>query len=138
MVINPSPRFALLLILLHAAAGFAVSVAMMPTMVKLPLFLLVLLSLFHSLARDALVRLPGAWRTVLPQHEQVSVTSRNGSGFTGKVLEGTAIYPGFVVLRILPEKCRLPVSRVIFPDALATGMYRDLCVRLKHDWNLLQ
>jgi hypothetical protein len=62
---------------------------------------------------------------------RVSVVTRDGSGFSGEIADGTVASPYFAVLRVEREGHRLPVFRAIFPDALGTGAFRELCVRLR-------
>ncbi len=177
MVIRPSRRFTVILLLSHAAAAAAVSVTAMPPLARLAMILMISLSLSYYLARDVLLLLPGSWREIsfenhphpslLPEGEgtiasspasritsdlaalppgrmasgfnrglrrglgHVSVVVREGSGFSGQVANRTVVSPCFVMLRIRRDEHRLPVSRVIFPDALGADEFRDLCVHLK-------
>ena len=131
MAIKPSPRLAILLVLFHAAVAIVVSVTAMPLAARLAMLILILLSLLYYLAHDALLLFPGSWREISFDRDCVSVVMRNGSGFSGRVESKTAVSPSFIVLRIRPEGHRLPVFRAIFPDALGTDEFRELCVRLK-------
>lgn len=131
MAIKPSPRFALLLLLSHTIAAMAVYATAIPLTARLAMILLILLSLFYYLARDALLLLPGSWCDIVLEQNNVSVISRGGSSSLGKVASKTMISPYFVVLRIRFDSHRLLVSRVIFPDALNPDKFRDLCVRLR-------
>ncbi|MBI3480994.1 MAG: hypothetical protein HY016_11670 [Nitrosomonadales bacterium] len=124
-------RFALLLLLCHMLAAAVVYATTIAWPIRLALFLLIFLSLLYHLARDILLLLPGSWREILLDQSGVSVTTRNGSGFTGQVVGNTVISPYFVLLRVRIEGRRLPVSRVIFPDALGVDLFRQLCVRLR-------
>lgn len=131
MAIKPSPRFAMLLLLFHSIVAIAVYATAMPLAARLAVILLVFLSLLYYLARDALLLLPGSWCDIALNQDSVSVVSGNGSGFSGQVANKTIVSPHFIVLRIKPDNHLLPVSRVIFPDALGAEAFRDLCVRLK-------
>lgn len=131
MAIKPSPRFAMLLLLLHMLAATVVYATAMPLAVKLVMLLLILLSLFYYLARDVLLLLPNSWREISLDQSGVSVVARDGSSFLGQVANKTIVSPYFVVLRVRLEGHRLLVSRVIFPDAISTGAFRELCVYLK-------
>lgn len=131
MAIKPSPRFAVLLLLSHLMAACAVYVSAGPPWVSLLLFLLILLSLSWHLARDALLLLPVSWRSLSIESGEAVVVVRDASVLSGRVARSSVVSPYFIVLRIsLPEK-RMPVARVIFPDALEDEAYRELCVRLK-------
>lgn len=131
MAIKPSPCLALLLLLSHALAAVAVYATVMPQPAKAAIFILVLVSLSCYLARDALLLFPGSWREISLDQERVSVVTRDGSGFFGRIESKTTVTPYFVVLRIKPEGHRLPVLRTIFPDALGADEFRELRVRLK-------
>lgn len=134
MVVRPSPYFAALLLLLHTMASISVYAASMPFEAKLAIILLILLSLFYYMARDVLLLLPDSWSKIALNQNTVSVVSRDGSNFIGQVANKTIVSPYFVVLRIRSDSYRFPVSRAIFPDALGSGEFRDLCVRLKFSW----
>lgn len=131
MAINPSPRFAMLLSLFHSIVAIAVYATAMPLAARLAISLLIFLSLLYYLARDALLLLPDSWCDIVLNQDSASVVSRNGSEFSGQVANRTIVSPHFVVLRIKSDNHLLPVSRVIFPDALGAEVFRDLCVRLK-------
>lgn len=131
MAINPSPRFAMLLSLFHAIVATAVYANAMPLAARLVISLLIFMSLLYYLARDALLLLPDSWCDIALSQDSVSVISRSGSELSGQVANKTIVSPHFVVLRIKSDNHLLPVSRVIFPDALGTDAFRDLCVRLK-------
>jgi hypothetical protein len=131
MAIKPSPRFAILLLSLHTITAIAVYAATMPMAARWAIILPILLSLIYYLARDVLLLLPDSWCDIALNQNSVSVVSRNGSSFLGLVANKTIASPYFVILRIKSDNRRLPVSRVIFPDALGKDEFRDLCVRLK-------
>lgn len=138
MAINPSPRLALLLLLSHAVAATVAAMAELPPAAILAALMLVLLSLLYHLARDALLLLPGSWCRISFVQDTISVATRGDYGFSGKVLNQTMISPYFAVLRVRPEGRRLPVFRIIFPDALESGMFRELCVQLRFGCRPLQ
>lgn len=131
MAIKPSPRLALLLLLSHALAASALYATAMPPSVKLAILALVLLSLSHYLARDALLLLPGSWREIALDQDRVSVVASDGCVFSGKIEGKTTVNPYFVVLRVRQDARRLPVFRTIFPDALGADEFRELRVRLR-------
>lgn len=131
MTIKPSPRFAMLLLLFHAIAAIAVYAVAIPLVARWAIILLILLSLFYYVARDALLLLPDSWCDIALDQNNASVVFRGGSNFLGQVANKTVVIPYFVVLRIRSDSRRLPVSRVIFPDALGADAFRGLCVRLK-------
>lgn len=131
MALQPSLRLAVLLLLSHALIVIVVYLTAVPPAVRLALLAAILLSLPYYLARDALLLLPGSWRTISLDQDSVSVTTRDGTTFSGKITGGTAITPYFAVLRIRLEGHYFQVSRTIFPDMLGTDEFRDLRVRLR-------
>ena len=130
--IKPSPRFAVILLLLHMAAAAAVHTTDMPWMAKLAMFALILLSLSYYLARDVLLLIRHSWQDVSLDQRQVSVVRRDGSVFEGRIMDKSFVSPYFVVLCIKPEGHYLPVSRVIFPDGTIAGAFREMRVHLRY------
>ncbi|MDD5383915.1 MAG: hypothetical protein PHG89_03405 [Gallionella sp.] len=131
MAIKPSPRLAVLLLLFHAMVATVVYATVMPPAARLAILMLILLSLIYYLARDVLLLFPDSWREIAFDQGSVSVVTRDGSGLSGQVASNTTVSPYFAVLRVKLEGHRLPVFRTIFPDALDTGAFRELCVSLK-------
>jgi hypothetical protein len=129
--VKSSLRFAVLLLVLHMIAATVVYATAMPLLVKLVMLLLISLSLFYYLARDVLLLFPDSWREISLDQNGVSVIARDGSSFLGQVANKTVVSPYFVVLCVRLEGHRLLVSRVIFPDAMSTGAFREFCVHLK-------
>lgn len=129
--VKPSLRFAVLLLVLHMIAATVVYATAMPLPVKLVILLLISLSLFYYLARDVLLLFPDSWREISLDQNGVSVIARDGSGFLGQVANQTIVSPYFVVLCVRLEGHRLLASRVIFPDAMSAGAFREFCVHLK-------
>lgn len=129
--VKPSLRFAVLLLLLHMVAANVVYATAMPLPVKLVILLLIALSLFYYLARDILLLFPDSWREISLDQNCVSVNARDGSSTLGQVANQTVVSPYFVVLCVRLEGHRLLVCRVIFPDAMNTGAFREFCVHLK-------
>ena len=129
--VKPSPRFAVLLLLSHMMAVFAVYATAMPWLGKLAAFMLIILSLTYYLARDVLLLLRDSWRDITLNQKDVSVVTRGGTSFFGQISNETFVSPYFVVLCLKQERRRMLVCRVIFPDAMSTGAFRELCVHLK-------
>lgn len=126
-----SLRFAVSLLILHMIAATVVYATAMPLPVKLVMLLLIFLSLFYYLARDVLLLLPDSWREISLDQNGVSIIARDESIFPGQVANQTFVSPYFIVLCVRLEGHRLLVSRVIFPDALSAGAFREFCVYLK-------
>jgi hypothetical protein len=131
MAIKPSRIFAALLLFMHTTAAASVYLTAIPLPVKLALFLLITFSLVFHLARDVLLLLPDSWCDVSHATGGLSITTRDGKDFYGQLKNKIMVSPYFIVLRVRVEGRRLPVSRVIFPDAMEAGGYRKLCVQLK-------
>jgi len=131
MAIKPSLRFAMLLLLLHITAVVVVYMTAIPLVVRLAAILLILLSLIYYLVRDALLLMHGSWHEIALNQDGVSLVTRSGSKLFGQVANKTVVSPFLIVLRVRLEGRRLLISRVIFPDALGAGAFRELCVRLK-------
>jgi hypothetical protein len=129
--IKPSLRFAVLLLLLHMLVATVVYATAITLPVKLVTFLLIAMSMFYYLARDALLLLPGSWREISLDKNSVSVAAKDGSISLGQVANQTVVSPYFVVLCVRLDGHRLLGSRVIFPDAMSTRAFRELCVHLK-------
>lgn len=124
-------RFAILLLLAHLTAAIVVGATAMPPAAGLAALAAILLSLSYYLARDILLLLPDSWCEILQDQDSVSVTVRKGAVIQGYVANKTVVSPFFILLRIKLEGRLMPVSRVIFPDTLETGLFRKLCVHLK-------
>ncbi|OGS99386.1 MAG: hypothetical protein A3F73_00770 [Gallionellales bacterium RIFCSPLOWO2_12_FULL_59_22] len=131
MAVKPSPRLAMLLLLSHALAATVAALTAMPLTAMLAIFILILLSLLYYLARDVLLLFPGSWQEVLLDRGGISIIARDGSKFSGRATARTFANPCFAVLHIMPEGCHRSVSRVIFPDAVGKGAFRELNVHLR-------
>ncbi len=88
-------------------------------------------NLFYHLSRDVFLLLPDSWRDVSLDRGFVQVVVRDGSSFRAQVADTTFVSPYFIVFRVKLDGLRLLVSRVIFPDALDTDEFRQLCVDLR-------
>lgn len=125
-------RFAVLLLLSHLIVAVVVYLTAMPPTARLLVLPMILSSLFYYLARDVLLFFAHSWHEILlDQDSSVSVVTRNGLAIHGCVANKTVVNPFFVLLRVRLEGQRMPVSRVIFPDTLDAGLFRELCVHLK-------
>jgi hypothetical protein len=131
MLIRPSSRFAILLLLLHMMAAILAYATDIPPGARLAILLLILLSAVYYLVRDILLLLPDSWREISLDQDRVEVISRDGTKLTGRLASETTVSPCFIVLRVRPEGRYLPLSRVIFPDTLSKGEFREFCVRLR-------
>jgi hypothetical protein len=132
MAIKFSMRFAMLLLILHMIAAMLLYVTAMAPEARMAMLLPVLLSLFYYLARDVFLLLPDSWHEIFLDQGEVVIVTRRGSKLIGRIVNTTAVSPYFIVLRIKLEGSHLLQSRVIFPDALNVGAFREICVRLKY------
>ena len=126
-----SLRFAMFLIVLHTMAATTVFATAMPLAARWVLLLMIFTSLFYYLMRDVLRIFPDSWHQFSLDQHSVLVTTRDGSSLPGQVSSKTVVHPHFVVLCVKLEGRRLPVGRVIFPDAISTSAFREFCVHLK-------
>ncbi|MGA7749579.1 MAG: protein YgfX [Gallionella sp.] len=131
MAIKPSPRFALLLLCMHTIASLVVYVTVMPRALSVTIISLIAISLIYHLARDVFLLLSNSWRDVSFDQGLVQVVVRDGSSFRAQVTSTTIVSPYFIIFRVRLDGFRLLVSRVIFPDALNAGEFRELCVGLR-------
>jgi hypothetical protein len=131
MAIKPSPRFVLLLLFLHMAAAITVYATAVPPAVRLVTILLIALSLFYYLTRDVFLFLSDSWCEISLDQSGVSIVTRDGSNILAQVTKTTIVSPYCVVLRVRLSGHRRLVSRIIFPDGLGAGEFRELCVCLK-------
>jgi len=131
MVVKRSQKFAVLLLSIHMTAAAVVSLTAIPLPATLALLALIALSLIYHLSRDVFLLLPDSWCEVALVPGGLSVVTQAGAGFLGQFENNATVSPYFVVLRVRPEGHRLPVTRVIFPDALDPDAFRELCVQLK-------
>jgi hypothetical protein len=131
MAIKASLRLALLLLFLHMIAAIIVYATAAPPAIRWVIILLIALSLIYYLARDVFLFLPDSWSEISLDQSGVSVVARDGSSFLARVTDTTVVSPCCIVLRGKLDGHRWLVSRVIFPDALSAGEFRELCVRLK-------
>lgn len=131
MAIKPSPIFAALLLFIHTTVAIVVYLTALPPPAALAFYLLITLSLIYHLTRDVLLLLPNSWREVTLDPDGLSVLARDGSVLFGQLESNTIVSPYFLMLRVRLEGRRLLVTRVVFPDALDAGAFRELCVKLK-------
>ncbi|MGA7595350.1 MAG: protein YgfX [Gallionella sp.] len=131
LAVKTSLRFAWLLLLLHLVAASVVVATVMALPAKLLFLLLMAFSLAYYLLRDVLLLLPGSWREISFNQHEVAVVTRSGPGLLGQVASQSVVSPYFVVLSVRPQGRHRPVFRVIFPDSMRPGAFRELCVHLK-------
>jgi toxin CptA len=130
--VKHSLRLALSLLVLHMIAAAVMLVTALPWPAKLATLVLIILSLAYYLARDVLLLLGDSWCDISFCQKDVSVVKRDGTAFRGHVANMTFVCPCFVVLCLKPEGKRTLVSRMIFPDAIGAGAFREVRVHLRY------
>ena len=118
---------------MHLLAATAVLVTDIPLVSKLALIMSILLSLYYLLVRNIFLHSSGSWCEISINRDDVSVATRDGERFSGKVEYNTFISPFFTVLCVRPEKHRTPIFQVIFPDALGEEGFRRIRMLLKYN-----
>lgn len=76
------------------------------------------------------MRLPGSWREIAWQDQNLQVTQRDGRQWLGTPVPGSVVCRHFVALGLRVEITRQVRWRVIFPDALAPEEFRRMLVGL--------
>ena len=121
----------MLLLALHILVVAVVYVTALPLGARSAILLMILLSLFYYLVRDVFFLMPHSWREISLVQDGVELLTRDGTALIGQLATGTMVSSFFVVLRLKLHGHYLPVSRVIFPDALRMDEFREFCVRLR-------
>ncbi|MGA9666712.1 MAG: hypothetical protein WBQ69_09720 [Gallionella sp.] len=88
-------------------------------------------NLLYHLSRDAFILSPDSWCDVSLDQGYVRVVVRDGSSFRAQVADTTVVSPYLILFHVKPDGLRRLVSRAIFPDALKTDDFRQLCVDLR-------
>ncbi|HEX5337202.1 MAG TPA: protein YgfX [Gallionella sp.] len=130
-VIQRSQRFMLVLLSVHLFVLCSVAFTDLSPRVRFGFFSLILLSFFHLISLH-LRPAKRCWLQFSLDKLRIAVVTRAGAELAGDVMPQTVVTPYFVLLRIKYDGHRLPVSQVIFPDALPEDAFRELCVRLKY------
>ena len=130
--IQPSKLLASWLISVHSITFLVVYIAGLTVALKTASIVLVISSLGFWLKRDVFRMSAEAWERISLEGELVTVTRGDGTNFLGKLDSKTVVCPCFIVLCVLPENSRRTVSRMIFPEAVVNGKFREFCVRLKY------
>ena len=131
MAIKPSPTYAALLLLMHATAAIIVYITEIPLSAAITIFLLIASSLIYHIARDVLLLLPNSWCEFVFVAGGLSAVTRDGSIINCQLKNKPTVSPYFIVLRVGIAGKYLGSARVIFPDMLDEGLFRELCVQLK-------
>lgn len=113
----------------HLLASAAVFLANLPLWALSGLLFLLLFNLLNHIYHHA--RSGVSWRNVTLFKEYLVVNTLNGSELNGELAPQTVVTPLCVVLCARLNGHRLPVCKVIFPDAMPADAFRELRVRLR-------
>ncbi len=130
-MIRTSRRFALLLLSAHLLMATSVWSTNLAVWVRVVLSLLILLSLLYHLHRHVLLLGKQSWHAFSLDSRRVAVNTRGGIELHGDVSHRTVVTSWGVMLCVKLDGHPLPISQVIFFDALQADAFRELCVRLK-------
>ncbi len=130
-VLKPSKTFTSLLLLVHSLAIASVWLTQVALWWQLALFLLISLSLIRSVFRYALLRDDRSWLSFSLTQKHLLIHTQGGKELNGEILHRTVVTPHCVVLCVRLDGTKLPVSWVIFRDALQDDVFRELRVRLR-------
>lgn len=130
-VLRPSKTFALLLLAVHLLALGSVWLSNIAIWICCALSVLILLSLFYHLSRHVLLRSKSSWLSFSLDQKYAHIHTIGGVELDGEIVYRTVVTPHCIVLCVRPEGKKLPVTQVIFRDALQDETFRELCVRLR-------
>jgi len=132
MVIKFSRKLAAVIVFLHLVTSAMVLMTDLPLWTRSILLLMILLSMIYHLARNVLFLLPGSWREFSLDQDGVTIVTRDGTSFQGRIAQGTVVSPYLILLRVKLEGEFLLKSRVLFPDSLEQDAFRRACVLLRY------
>jgi hypothetical protein len=141
VVVRPSRVMAVMLIVVHGVAVWAVWVSGLPIATHITLKLALALSLCLSLRQSGWLNAPGfvtslRIRPAAPEEggDRVEAIFRNGSRLEGEVLEGNFVAPWLVTLGFRAHGSRRwlpPTVITLLPDSADRESLRRLRVRLR-------
>jgi toxin CptA len=135
--VTPSRQLALLLCAMHLAAAGAVSVTPAPPWVRFVLLLAIAASLFHCLARDAVLCAPGAIVALeIGEDGVVSFRTRRGTWFECAVLGSSFVSPRLTIVHLRQSGQRRTRHVILVPDNVEGEDFRRLRVWLR--WRALR
>ena len=85
----------------------------------------------YYLLRDAGLLLKNSIVYLRLENQYVSVMTREGETWSGKILHDSFVTPALTILNVLPQGAHFSRSIIIFPDSLDKDLYRKLRVWLK-------
>lgn len=130
--LRPSPRLAILLLLVHALAAAAVGLAGLPFGVTALLWILLPFSAFHLIRHHALLRASGSpLRLQTREDGSVEYQTREGKWLRLHLLPQSTLFPFLAVLCLRPAQGGRNRALTIFSDALSPEDWRRLRVWLR-------
>ena len=129
--IRPSFLLFFALITSHLATSIVLLSTSLSVEIQALLLAIILGSFAYYFARDYRFCLPGSWTSLSLDQDVVSVTKLDGGVVEGLITPKTVVTPYCIVLGIVKKGCVSTSFRVFFPDALAAGVFREMCVLLK-------
>jgi len=132
MVIKFSRKLTAVVVTLHLVAFAMVMLTALPLWARFIMLLMILLSMIYQLARDVFFLLPGSWREFSLDQDGVTIVTRDGASFQGRIAQDSVVSPYLIVLRVKQEGKFLLRSRVLFPDSLEQDAFRRTCVLLRY------
>ncbi len=130
--IKPSLRLAALLLSLHSAALSVIVATSASLSVRVAAAIVVMISLSYYLARDILLLSHDSWIEISLEQDRVSLVNHGGAQQSGALTGRAVVSPHFIALGVKLDGHSLPAFRLIFPDSLGAGAFRELCVRLRY------
>lgn len=98
---------------------------------KIGLAVLLAGALAYYLSRDAWLLLLSSPVGIRVEEEYVSVLTRGGYEFSGKVSRDSLITPMLTILNVASQEAKIVRSVVIFPDSMDKEDFREMRVLLK-------
>jgi len=129
--IRPSLLLFFVLMTSHLATSIVLLSTNLPVEIQALLQAMIFGSFAYYFARDCRLCLPGSWTSLSLDNDVVSVKRLDRGVVEGLITPKTVITSYCIVLGI-EKKGNVSTSfRVFFPDALAVGLFREMCVLLR-------
>lgn len=130
-VLKPSRVFISVLVIAHLLAFVSVCLINGALWLCLALLPLIFINLLYCLYRYALLRDNASWVSFSVNRKRLLINTRGGDEWGGDVMRRTVVTPHCVVLCARIDEHKLPVSQVIWWDAMPAEAFRELRIQLK-------
>ncbi len=125
--INPSPRLAVVLCIVHVAAGTAIWLAPVPRWLQAALTVALAASLVWALSRKAALHAAEAIVAVeVTDDGAMSFQTRTGAWHECELLGSSYVSPRLTILNLKPQGARRTRHVVLVPDNVDAGDFRRL------------